>query len=93
MVGLRPPPPSQWGKRVRRERVVASQLRPDDWLVTGDGPLRILAVEHSARSSRLLSNGVWWSCKPSTRFVRLRQSRRIDMRPDLRSKSNEEDAK
>jgi hypothetical protein len=88
---LRPPPP--WPTRSKRERVHAAQLRPDDWLVTDEGLLRILDVEHSASACRLLSNGAWWQVPASTRFVRVRRSRQIVMRPDLRRKRkpNEED--
>jgi hypothetical protein len=92
-MALKPPPPPAWRLPNRSrfaptgepETVTADRLRPDDWLVTGDeGPLRLRAVEVDAGRVRLLTHGAWWSVRSSTRFVRLRQSRRIEMRPDLR---------
>lgn len=73
----------------RSETVTAAQLRPDDVLITNVGDLLVTDVDHSDASvSRLRSNGRWWSVPSATKFVRVKRSRKIEMRPDL----NKEDA-
>lgn len=65
------------------ERVQAHQLRPGDMLCSNEGPLVIRDVDRGERLVRLLTNGEWWSCPLTTRFIRRVRSHRIEMRPDL----------
>lgn len=75
------------------ELVPASRLRPGDQLVTTEGLLNLREVERDPLRVRLVTGmgrGDYvhptrdWSVPLSTVFRRLVQSRRIEMRPDLR---------
>lgn len=81
-------PKPQPEDRRPRERVTADRLRSGDLVEAGDvGLLELADVRVLSDRVRLLSHGRPWFVPLETQFRRVVQSRRIDMRPDLRGGS------